>query len=60
MTEAVNTPRHRLLIVDYDEGAGNTLKTIFVIQGYEVVLTRTAELGLKVAENGNRIWSSRK
>jgi DNA-binding response OmpR family regulator len=50
MTEAVNTPRNRLLIVDYDEGAGNTLKTIFAIQGYDVVFTRTAEVGLKVAE----------
>jgi len=50
MTEAMNTPRNRLLIVDYDEGAGNTLKTIFAIQGYDVVFTRTAEVGLKVAQ----------
>jgi DNA-binding NtrC family response regulator len=50
MPEAVSIRPYRLLIVDYDEGAGNTLKTIFAIQGYEVVFVRTAELGLKVAE----------
>jgi DNA-binding NtrC family response regulator len=38
----------RLLIIDYDKGAGTSLKQVFAANGYEAVWAKTAEAGLEI------------
>jgi DNA-binding response OmpR family regulator len=48
MPDAVRTMSPRLLIVDYDKGAGTSLKQVFAANGYEAVWAKTAEAGLEI------------